>query len=182
MRFPALGLPLILASTALAAPPPKADLDPGAAALERMSGAQRAYAESLANAYGAKAEDVALLRERGYGWDDAGQAATLAAGWNLDLALVVAANQAGHAWTDIHEAAKLSVWSGFSFGTVLALKESGLTWPQVAAEVKVDGMDFRDAPRDPDPPKKKAVPAKKKAVPAKKPAPPAASQQKAPGG
>lgn len=146
---------------AMAAPP--SERDAGATALENMTDAQRAYSESLARAYGAKAENVALLRQLGYTWDDAGQGAAVAAGWELKLSQVAAASLAGNSWADIHEAAKLASWSGFSFETVLALKESGLTWKQVAAEVKVDGVELRDAPRDPNPPKKKAVPAKKKA-------------------
>lgn len=169
-RLPTLAL-AALASWPQPAPaaPAKGSVDPGTAALQDMTDAQRAFAEALAREYGARPEDVALLRQGGYAWDDAGQAATLAAGWDLKLSQVAAANKAGHSWADIHEAAKLAVWSGFSFETVLALRESGLSWPQVAAEVKVDGVDLRDAPRDPSPPKKKAVPPKKPAKPAKAP-------------
>lgn len=156
---------VVLAAASLwaASPPGKPPVDAGTAALERMSDSQRAYAESLAKAYGARPEDVALLRQNGFNWDDAGRGATLAAGWNMELSQVAGAFAAGHSWDDVHEAAKLSVWSGFSFGTVLAMREAGLSWPEVAAQVKVEGIEYRDAPRDPDPPKKKAVPAKKKA-------------------
>jgi hypothetical protein len=173
MTFHLTALVLAAAAPWAAAARVEAPADPGTAALERMSEAQRGYAEALARAYGAKAEDVALLRRNGYVWDDAAQAAALAAGWDLDLSRVTTAFAAGYAWADIHEAAKLAAWSGFSFETVLALRGSGLSWKEVAAEVKVDGVDFRDAVRDPAPPKKKAVPAKKKAKPAPKQEPPA---------
>lgn len=175
MTFHLTALVLIAAVPWAWAAPPKAPADPGTAALERMSDAQRGYAEALAKAYGAKAEDVALLRQNGYVWDDAAQAAALASGWDLDLSRVTTAYSAGHPWGDIHEAAKLASWSGFSLETVLALRGSGLSWAEVAAEVKVDGVDFRDSVRDPGTPKKKAAPAKKKAAPAAKQKPPAKS-------
>lgn len=173
MTFHLTALVLIAAAPWAAAAQPKAPVDPGTAALERMNEAQRGYAESLARAYGAKPEDVALLRQNGYVWDDAAQAASLASGWDLDLSRVTTAFLAGHPWADIHEAAKLAAWSGFSFETVLALRGSGLSWAEVAAEVKVDGVDFRDAVRDPAPPKKRGAPVKKKAAPALKQKPPA---------
>lgn len=171
-RLPMLTLAAIACwpQPAPAAVPADGAKDPGTAALQNMTDAQRAFTEALAREHGARPEDVALMRQSGYGWDDAGQAATLAAAWDLKLGQVASANQAGHSWKDVHEAAKLAVWSGFSFETVLALRESGLSWPEVAAEVKVDGVDLRDAPRDPSPPKKKAVPPKKPAKPAKAPA------------
>lgn len=79
------------------------------------------------------------------------EAASLVAVWGLDLASVKAAHAAGHDWPELEEAAKLAASSGFSLGTVLAMRESGLSWKEVAAAVNVDGVDMRDAPRDPAP-------------------------------
>lgn len=79
------------------------------------------------------------------------EAASLAAVWGLDLATLTAAHEAGHDWSEVGEAAQLAASSGFSLGTVLAMRESGLSWAEVGVAVNVDGVDMRDAPRDPAP-------------------------------
>lgn len=110
----------------------------------------------------ALAGDVALMREKGYAREDALAAASLAATWGLELASVAAAHEAGYDWSELEEAGRLAAMSGFSLGTVLAMRESGKSWADVAAFVTIDGVDMRDAPRDPVPVRRAA--AAKKAV------------------
>lgn len=146
------------------AAPAKVPVDVGTEALAKMSAPDRERAVALGLKRGADPKDLALLLKKGYDWDDAADAAALAGAWGLELPQVTAAHEAGHTWAELAEGAKLAAASGFSFGTVLAMRESGQSWEQVAAQVNVAGVDFRDAPRDPAPAKKRAGPKKKAKV------------------
>lgn len=132
-----------------------------AAAALLLAGPGYALDAAVRDASGtAVAADAAVLRQKGYGPEDALAAASLASLWGLDLASVAAAHHAGYGWSELGEAGKLAAMSGFSLGTVLAMRETGLSWAGVAEAVNVAGVDMRDAPRDPAPVRRAAAPRK----------------------
>lgn len=136
----------------------KSDVEAWAAAFSRLSLIDRLHAQALARYHGADAGGIAVMRQRGFGWEDSARAASVAKASGLDLAEVGSAHAAGHGWPEVGEGAKVAASSGFSLETVLTMRDSGQTWPEVAAEVRVEGVDMRDAPRDPAPSRRAAAP------------------------